>query len=46
MQTLEGLNFIHSSEMMEVAILFRIVKSASLVFDLREGTLGLPDEHV
>lgn len=34
------------SETTEVVVLSRVVKSASLVFDLREETLWLPDEHI
>lgn len=32
--------------MTEVVVLSRVVKSASLVFDLREEALWLPAEHI
>lgn len=46
MRALEGLSVAPDSETTEVVVLSRVVKSASLVFDLREKTLWLPDEHI
>lgn len=46
MRALEGLSVAPDSETTEVVVLSRVVKSASLVFDLREETLWLPAEHI